>query len=118
MASFGARFCAVEISLESAQKCCEVEPRNQTPAQTPADPINHNDMPHFYSIKLLAKTKLITKMNNWTYISVITTTLNEQNNISENCIGSVIHFFILTEVPFVYMERAGFMTCTAASHQG
>ncbi len=27
-------------------------------------------------------------------------------------------YFILTEVPFVYMERAGFMTCTAASHQG
>ncbi len=26
-------------------------------------------------------------------------------------------FFILTEVPFVYMERVGFMTCTAASHQ-
>ncbi len=24
----------------------------------------------------------------------------------------------MTEVPFVYMERAGFMTCTAASHQG
>ncbi len=41
-----------------------------------------------------------------------------KNHISENCIGSVIHFFILTEVPFVYMERAGFMTCTIASHQG
>ncbi len=36
----------------------------------------------------------------------------------ENCIGSVIYFFILTQVPFVYMERAGFMTCTAANHQG
>ncbi len=46
------------------------------------------------------------------------TTLNDQNHISENCIGSVIHFFILTEVPFVYMERAGFMTCAAASHHG
>ncbi len=32
-------------------------------------------------------------MNNWTYISMITTTLNDQNNISENCIGSVIIFF-------------------------
>ncbi len=49
---------------------------------------------------------------------MITTTLNEQNHISENFIGSVIYFFNLTEVPFVYMERAGFMTCTAASHQG
>ncbi len=57
-------------------------------------------------------------MNNWTYISVITTTLNDQNHISENCIRSVIYFFILTQVPFVYMERVGFMTCTAASHQG
>ncbi len=27
-------------------------------------------------------------------------------------------FFFLTQVPFVYMERVGFMTCTAASHQG
>ncbi len=25
---------------------------------------------------------------------------------------------ILTEITFIYMERAGFMTCTAASHQG
>ncbi len=49
------------------------------------------------------------------------TTLNDQNHISENCIGSVIYFFIFDLfwlVPFVYMERAGFMTCTAASHQG
>ncbi len=44
----------------------------------------------FYSIKFLAKIKLITKTNNCTY--VITTTLNVQNHISENCIGSV-HFF-------------------------
>ncbi len=29
-----------------------------------------------------------------------------------------MNFFILTQVPFVYMERAGFMTCTAANHQG
>ncbi len=57
-------------------------------------------------------------MNNWTYIRVITMTLNDQNHILENCIGSVINFFILTQVPFVYMERVGFMTCTAASHQG
>ncbi len=92
--------------------------QNQTPAQTPADPINHNDTPRFYGIKLLAKMKLITKINNWTYIRVITTTLNDQNHILENCIGSVINFFILTQVPFVYMERAGFMTCTAANHQG
>ncbi len=49
---------------------------------------------------------------------MITTTLNDQNHISKNCKGSVIYFFILTEVPFVYMERVGFMTCTAASHQG
>ncbi len=49
---------------------------------------------------------------------MIKTTLNDQTRISENCIGSVIYFFILTEVPFVYMERAGFMTCTAASYQG
>ncbi len=42
-------------------------------------------------------------MNNLKYISVITT-LNDQNHISENCIGSVIYFFILTEVPFVYLE--------------
>ncbi len=49
---------------------------------------------------------------------MITTTLNDQNHILENCIGSVINFFILTQVPFVYMERAGFMTCTAANHQG
>ncbi len=33
-------------------------------------------------------------------------------------IGSGIYFFILTQVPLVYMGRAGFMTCTAASHQG
>ncbi len=59
-----------------------MEPWNQTPAQTPTDPINHNDTPNFYSIKLIAKIKLITKMNNWTYISVITTTLNDQNHIS------------------------------------
>ncbi len=65
-----------------------MEPQYQTPAQTPADPINLDDTPHFYSIKLLAKIKHIT------------------------------YFFILTQVPFVYMERAGFMTCTAASHQG
>ncbi len=39
---------------------------------------------------------------------MITTTLNDQNHISENCIRSVISFFIfLTQVPFVYMERAG-----------
>ncbi len=49
---------------------------------------------------------------------MITNTLNDQNHILENCIGSVIYFFILTQVPFVYMERAGFMTCTAANHQG
>ncbi len=55
MTSFGARVCVVEIRLE---------PRNQTPAQTPADPISHNDTPRFYGIKLLAKMKLITKMNN------------------------------------------------------
>ncbi len=52
-------------------------------------------------IKLLAKIKLITET-----IYVITTTLNDQNHISENRIGSVIICFILTEVPFVYMERA------------
>ncbi len=57
-------------------------------------------------------------MNNWTYISVITTTLNDQNHITEHCIGSVINVFILTDVPLVYMEGAGFMACTAASHQG
>ncbi len=55
-------------------------------------------------------------MNNWTYIRVITTTLNDQTHILENCIGSVIYFFILTQVSFVYMER--FMTCTAANHHG
>ncbi len=49
---------------------------------------------------------------------MITATLNDQNHISKNSIGSVIDFFILTEVTFVYMERAGFITCTAASHQG
>ncbi len=35
-------------------------------------------------------------MNNWTYISMMKTTLNDQNHISENCIGIVIYFFILT----------------------
>ncbi len=49
---------------------------------------------------------------------MITTILNDQNHILENCIGSVINFFILTQVPFVYMERVGFMTGTAANHQG
>jgi len=49
---------------------------------------------------------------------VITTTLNDQNLISEHFIRSVINLVILTEVPFVDMERAGFMTCTAATHQG
>ncbi len=34
--------------------------------------------------------KLITKISYWTYIRVITTALNDQNHISENCIGSVI----------------------------
>ncbi len=91
--SFGARVCAVESWGGAAES---------------------NSRPN----KLLAKMKLITKMNNWTYIRVITTTLNDQNHILENCIGSVIYFYILTQVPFVYMERAGFMTCTAASHQG
>ncbi len=47
---------------------------------------------------------------------MITTTLNYQNHISENCIRSVINF--LTQVPFIYMESVGFMTCTAATHQG
>ncbi len=93
MTSFGARVCAVESWGGAAES---------------------NSRPN----KLLAKMKLITKMNNWTYIRVITTTLNDQNHILENCIGSVIYFYILTQVPFVYMERAGFMTCTAASHQG
>ncbi len=37
-------------------------------------------------------------------ISMITT-LNVQNHISGNCIGSVIIFFILTQLQFVYMER-------------
>ncbi len=46
------------------------------------------------------------------------TTLNDQNHILENVIGSVIFVFLLTQVPFVYMERAGFMICNAASHQG
>ncbi len=46
-----------------------MEPRNQTPAQTPADPINLNDTPRIYSIKLLTKMKLITKISNWTYQS-------------------------------------------------
>ncbi len=49
---------------------------------------------------------------------MITTNQNDRNNISENVIESVINFFILTEVPFVYMEMAEFMTCTAVSHQG
>ncbi len=40
-------------------------------------PPKHNDTPRFYSIKLLAKIKLITKTNNWTYISVITTSLTK-----------------------------------------
>ncbi len=77
--SFGARVCAVESCGGAG---------NQTPAKT--DPINHNDTPLFYSIKILAKMKRITKMSNWTYIRVITTTLNDQNHISENCIGSAI----------------------------
>ncbi len=41
-----------------------------------------------------------------------------KKHILENFIGSVINFFILTRVPFFYMERAGFMTCIAVSHQG
>ncbi len=49
---------------------------------------------------------------------MIRTTLNDQNPILENCIGRVIIFFILTQVPFIYMERAGFVICSAASHQG
>ncbi len=59
--------------------------------------INHDDTPRFYSITLLAKIKLITKTNIWTYISIITTTLNDQNHILETCIGSALIFFILTE---------------------
>ncbi len=43
-------------------------------------------------------------MNNWTYISVITTTLNDQNHIRK-IVFEVYLFFILTQVPFVYMER-------------
>ncbi len=57
-------------------------------------------------------------MTKWTFISVIKATLNNQNHISKNCIGSVIYFFILIEVPFIYMERAGSMTCTATSNRG
>ncbi len=53
--SFGARVCAV-VSWGG-------EMQYQTPARTPTDPINHNDMPHFYSIRLLAKIKLLTKLN-------------------------------------------------------
>ncbi len=107
--SFGAGVCAVVSRGRAAES---------TPAQTAADQIIHNDTPRFYSIKLQAKIKLITKTNNWTYISVLTTILNNQNHILKNCIGSVIICFILTEVQFVYMERAGFMTCTEANHQG
>ncbi len=54
--------------------------------------INHDDTPRFYSITLLAKIKLITKTNIWTYISIITTTLNDQNHILETCIGSALIF--------------------------
>ncbi len=89
------KWCRLEP--ESAQWCREVEQWNQTPAQTPADPINHDDTPRFYSITLLAKIKLITKTNNWKYISIITTTLNDQNHILETCIWSALYFFILTE---------------------
>ncbi len=45
------------LLLFSAQYCCEVELCNQTPA----DPISHNDTRRFYTIKSLAKIKLIIK---------------------------------------------------------
>ncbi len=109
------KWCRLEP--ESAQWCREVEPWNQTPAQTPADPINHDDTPCFYSITLLAKIKLITKTNIWTYISIITTTLNDQNHILETCIESALIFFYFDWIPFVYMERAGFMTCTVGDQE-
>ncbi len=38
-------------------------------------------------------------MNNWTYINVITTTLNDQNHILEICIGSVIIVFCFDRSP-------------------
>ncbi len=46
-------------------------------------------------------------MNNWTYISVITTTLNDQNHISENCIGSVIFIFYFDWSPICLHGEGG-----------
>ncbi len=43
----------------------------------------------------------------------MTTTLNDQNHNSENCIEVLFY-----SSPIRLMERAGFITCTAASHQG
>ncbi len=43
----------------------------------------------------------------------MTTTLNDQNHNSENFIEVLFY-----SSPIRLMERAGFITCTAASHQG
>ncbi len=68
---------------------------------------NHNDTPNFYSIKLIAKIKLITKMNNWTYISVITTTLNDQNHISEKLYWKCNNFFYFDWSPIPLHGEGG-----------
>ncbi len=39
-------------------------------------------------------------MSNWTYIRLITTTLNYQNHISEYCIGSAIIYFLFRFLTF------------------
>ncbi len=99
MTSFGARVCTVEICLEPWILFMSWSYGIKLPSKLPQ---TQSTMPTCF--KLLAKIKLIPKLNNWTYISMITT-LNVQNHISGNCIGSVIIFFILTQVQFVYMER-------------
>ncbi len=82
--TFGARVCAEEICLEpeSAQKryvwspslrrrdtfgACAVESWGGAVESNSRRPINHNDTPHFYSIKLLAKIKLIQRVRSFTF---------------------------------------------------
>lgn len=39
--------------------------------------------------------------------------MSDQNHLSEN-----VPVFFCTQIPLVYIERAGFMTRTSASHKG
>ncbi len=51
-------------------------------------------------------------MNNWTNISMITTTLNDQNHISENSFGSIIIFLFWSPIRLHGEGRVYDMYCS------